>query len=218
MNKMPKEWILNSAINRWGLQKKRMVGAVSDEIRKCSPNTVEEWEIYYYQNVYPKEHLIEIGKKLYVKITEVMRAEIDEITEEDCIHYVINLVINRTFDGYMTEKKTIYEQLQDILGVRIEPAPDEWDRLFNVDFFININEKYIGLQIKPASYPYIPEMINERKNQEATHKKFNSKYGGKVFYIISVKDGKNKRIYNTEVIDEIKQEISRLENEQTRIS
>jgi hypothetical protein len=215
---MAKEWILNSAINRWGLQKKRMVGAVSDEIRKCSPKTVEEWEIYYYQNVYPKEHLIEIGKKLYVKITEVVRAEIDEITEEDCINYVINLVINRTFDGYVTEKKTVYEQLQDILGIKIEPAPDEWDRLFNVDFFIKINEKYIGLQIKPASYPYIPEMINERKNQEVTHKKFTSKYGGKVFYIISVKDGNNKKIYNTEVIDEIKEEIRRLENEQTKIS
>ncbi len=209
---MAKEWILNSAINRWGLQKKRMVGAVSDEIRKCSPKTVEEWEIYYYQNVYPKEHLIEIGKKLYVKVTEVMRAEIDEITEEDCINYVINLVINRTFDGYMTEKKTIYEQLQDILGVKIEPAPDEWDRLFNVDFFIKVNNKYIGLQIKPASYPYIPEMINERKHQEDTHKKFTAKYGGKVFYIISVKDGNVKKIYNTEVIEEIVQEIGRLRN------
>jgi hypothetical protein len=209
---MAKEWILNSAINRWGLQKKRMVGAVSDEIRKCSPRTVDEWESYYYQNVYPKEHLIEIGKKLYVKVTEVLRAEIDEITEEDCINYVINLVINRTFDGYMTEKKTVYEQLQDILGVKIEPAPDEWDRLFNVDFFIKINNKYIGLQIKPASYPYIPEMINERKHQEDTHKIFTDKFGGKVFYVISVKDGNVKKIYNTEVIEEIIQEISRLRN------
>jgi hypothetical protein len=115
-----------------------MVGAVSDEIRKCSPKPVKDWEEYYFKNVYPKKHLIEIGKKLYVKITEVLRAEIDDITEEDCINYVINLVINRTFDGYMTEKKTIYEQLQDILGVKIEPAPDEWDSLFNVDFFIKI--------------------------------------------------------------------------------
>jgi hypothetical protein len=32
----------------------------------------------------------------------------------------------------MTEKKTIYEQLQEILGVKIEPAPNEWNRLFNV--------------------------------------------------------------------------------------
>lgn len=78
---MPKEWILNSAINRWGLQKKRMVGAVSDEIRKCSPKSAEDWEQYYFKKVYPKEHLVEIGKKLYVKITEVLRAEIDDITK-----------------------------------------------------------------------------------------------------------------------------------------
>jgi len=207
---MPKEWILNSAINRWGLQKKRMVGAVSDEIRKCAPKTVQEWEEYYFNNVYQKGHLIEIGKKLYVKITEVLRAEIDDITEEDCINYVINLVINRTFDGYMTEKKTIYEQLQDILGVKIEPAPDEWDRLFNVDFFIKIKDEFIGLQIKPAGYAFITQIINERKNQETTHKKFTAKYGGKVFYVISVKEGDKKKIYNTEVIEEIKQEIKRL--------
>ncbi|OGC95881.1 MAG: MjaI family restriction endonuclease [candidate division Zixibacteria bacterium RBG_16_53_22] len=207
---MPKEWILNSAINRWGLQKKRMVGAVSDEIRKCSPKTVEDWEQYYFKNLYPREYLAEIGRKLYVKVTEVLRAEIDDITEENCIDYVVNLVINRTFDGYMTEKKTIYGQLQDILGVKIEPAPDEWDRLFNVDFFIRIRDKFIGLQIKPSGYAFITQMINERKNQEVTHKKVMAKYGGKVFYVFSVKDGDKKKIYNTEVIEEIRQEIQRL--------
>lgn len=207
---MPKEWILNSAINRWGLQKKRMVGAVSDEIRKCSPKTVRDWGNYYFKNVYSEEHLVEIGKKLYVKITEVLRAEIDDITEEDCIRYVINLVINRTFDGYMTEKKTIYEQLQDILGVKIEPAPDEWDRLFNVDFFIKVEGKFIGLQIKPAGYAFITQIINEKTHQLETHEKFTAKYGGKVFYVISIKDGDKKKIYNTEVIEEIKQEIAKL--------
>lgn len=207
---MPKEWILNSAINRWGLQKKRIVGAVSDEIRKCSPKSASDWESYYFGNVYPREHLIEVGRKLYIKITEVLSAEIDEITEEDCINYVINLVINRTFDGYMTEKKTTYEQLQDILHIKIEPAPDEWDRLFNVDFFIKINEQYIGLQIKPAGYAFIPQIINEKKHQLETHKKFSSKYGGKVFFIISIKDGDKKKIYNAEVIKEIQDEINRL--------
>lgn len=207
---MPKEWILNSAINRWGLQKKRMVGAVSDEIRKCSPKTIRDWEDYYFKNVYSKERLVEIGKKLFVKITEVLRAEIDDITEEDCINYVINLVINRTFDGYMTEKKTIYEQLQDVLGVKIEPAADDWDRLFNVDFFIKIKDKFIGLQIKPAGYAFITQIINEKTHQLETHKKFTAKYGGKVFYVISVKDEDKKKIYNLGVIEEIKQEIGRL--------
>ena len=150
---MAKEWILNSAINRWGLQKKKWVGAVSDEIRKCSPKTVLDWEKYYYDNVRSKEHLIEIGKKLYIKITEVLRSEIDEITEDDCINYVINLVINRTFEGYITEKKTVYEQLQESLSIKIMPAPDEWDRLYNVDFYIQVSDnKFIGLQIKPISF------------------------------------------------------------------
>jgi integrase len=76
----------------------------------------------------------------------------------------------------MTEKKTIYEQLQEILGVKIEPAPDEWDRLFNVDFFIKIKDKFIGLQIKPARYAFITQIINEKTHQLETHKKFTSKY------------------------------------------
>ncbi|XOB41671.1 MAG: MjaI family restriction endonuclease [Candidatus Nealsonbacteria bacterium] len=207
---MPKEWILNSAINRWGLQRKKQVGAVSDEIRKCSPKDLEDWEEYYFKNVYPKEHLVEIGRKLYIKISEVLEAEIESITEQDCIDYVINLVLNRTFDGYVSEKQTIYGQLQDILGVKIEPASDEWDRLFNVDFYIKIKEKYIGLQIKPTGYAFITQIIKEQEVQKQTHKKFTDKYGGKVFYIYSIKEGDKKVIHNKEVIDEIKQEIKRL--------
>lgn len=84
--------------------------------------------------VMTEEEIIELDKKLYVKITEVVRAEVDEITEQDCIDYMIKLVIDRTYDGYITEIQTIYGQLQEILNVKIDPAPDEWDRLFNVDF------------------------------------------------------------------------------------
>lgn len=129
---MAKEWILNSATNRFQLNFSRNVGKVSEQIRKCQPRKVEDWEKYYYGSVYPKAYLIELGKKLYTKITEVLRAEIDDVTEQDCIDFIINLVINRTYDGYVSEKETIYGQLQDILKVKIEPAPDEWDRLFNV--------------------------------------------------------------------------------------
>ena len=93
---MAKEWILNSANMRWGLNRKTQVGAVAEEIRKCSPKSIKEWEDYYYKKVYPKNHLVELGKKLYVKISEVIRAEIDQISEEDCVNFVINLVINRT--------------------------------------------------------------------------------------------------------------------------
>ena len=207
---MPKEWILNQANMRWGLTRKKQVGPVSELIRKCAPKTVEDWEKYYFESAYPKEHLENLGRRLYVKITEVCQAEIESITEEDCKNFIVNLVINRTFDGYRSEIQTIYGQLQEALGVKVEPAPDEWDRKYNVDFFININEKFIGLQIKPAGYAYIPQIINELEFQKQSHEEFTRQYGGKVFYVISVKEGKDKVIHNPEIIDVIRKEIQRL--------
>ena len=208
---MPKEWILNQANMRWGLTKKTRVGPVSELIRKCSPKSIKEWESYYFKNVYSKQHLEELGRRLYIKITEVCQAEIESVEEKDCINFITNLVINRTYDGYQSEIQTIYGQLQEALGVKVEPAPDEWDRGYNVDFFIKVKDRYIGLQIKPAGYAYIPQIINELEFQKRTHKKFTDKYGGKVFYIISVKEGKKKIIYNPEVIEELKEEIKRLQ-------
>jgi len=208
---MAKEWILNSATNRFQLNFKRNVGATSEAIRQCAPKSLEEWQDYYFKNIRSQEQIVELGKKLYVKITEVLIAEIDEITEEDCINYIKELVIDRTYDGYVREIKTIYEQLQYELNVKITPAPDEWDRLFNVDFYININGKYIGLQIKPVSQvSSIPEIYKEKEIQHSTHKEFTKKYGGKVFYLYSCKSGDKKIIVNVEVIDEIKEEINSL--------
>ncbi len=215
---MAKEWILNSAMNRFQLNFKRNVGPTSESIRRCAPKTLEEWKEYYFKNVRPKEHIEELGKKLYVKITEVIQAEVEEITEEDCINYMFQMVINRTFEGYMTEIKTIYGQLEAIIqkvypDIQIKPAPDEWDRLFNVDFYIEINGKYIGIQIKPVSDTAQITVIFQQRNQQAeTHIKFQKKYGGKVFYVFSIKENGKKRIANEEVIEEILEEIRRLKS------
>lgn len=210
---MAKEWILNSAMNRFQFNFKRNVGAVSEEIRKCAPKKIEEWSKYYFNNVRTKEDIEDLGRKLYIKITEVISAEVDEITEEDCIEYMFNMVIARTFDGYMTEIKTIYGQLEKILNLKIQPASDKWDRLYNVDFFIRIKDNYIGLQIKPVTeVSHIPQIFKEHSIQEATHKKFTEKYGGKVFYIISKREGRKKIIHNREVVEKIRDEIKRLEN------
>jgi hypothetical protein len=208
---MAKEWILNSAMNRFQLNFKRNVGPTSESIRKCSPKSLDEWRDYYFSNVKTKQHIEDLGKKLYVKITEVIQCEVAEITEEDCIDYMIQLVIDRTFDGYMTEIQTIYGQLEKILNLKIQPAPDEWDRLFNVDFFIKIGEKYIGLQIKPVNGNIqLAEIFKEHRIQIETHKKFTEVFGGKVFYLFSAKVGEKKEIQNKEVIDDILAEIKRL--------
>lgn len=208
---MAKEWILNSAMNRFQLNFKRNVGATSEAIRKCSPKTLEEWKTYYYTNVKSEQHIEELGKKLYVKITEVIQAEVANVTEQDCIDYMKQLVIERTYDGYTTEIQTIYGQLQAILNTTIEPAPDEWDRLFNVDFYIKVNDKYLGLQIKPVNPGLqLPEIFKEYGLQQETHKKFTEVFGGKVFYLFSQKNNGKKEIANEEVIDDIRNEIERL--------
>ncbi len=208
---MAKEWILNSATNRFQLNYKRNVGATSEAIRKCAPKSLDEWRKYYYENIRSEEHITELGRKLYVKISEVLVAEIEGITEDDCISFLKQLVIDRTYDGYVREIKTIYGQLQEMVNEKIEPAPDEWDRLFNVDFFIKINGKHIGLQIKPVSnVASIPEIYKEKGIQLESHEKFRKKYGGRVFYLFSCKDGNKKVIVNTEVVDEIKKEIASL--------
>ncbi|MBI1804590.1 MAG: MjaI family restriction endonuclease [Ignavibacteriae bacterium] len=209
---MSKEWILNSAMNRWQLNFKRNVGAVSEEIRKYSPKKVEDWRSYYFTNVYPEDHLEELGRRLYTKVSEVLTKEIEEIIPEDCVNYIKEVVIERTFDGYTTEIQTVYGQLQEALGVEIHPATDEWDRLFNVDFYIKIKDKYIGLQIKPVGFAYITQIIKEQEIQAQTHKEFSKKFGGPVFYVYSIKEGTQKRIYNPEVIDEIKKQIDFYKN------
>ena len=139
-------------------------------------------------------------------------SEVDKITEQDCIDYMTNLVIHRTYDGYKTEIKTIYGQLENILDRTIEAAPDEWDRGYNVDFFIEVKGKFIGIQVKPVSdVSHIPQIYKERSLQKKSHTEFKNKFGGEVFYVFSHKTDGSKRIQNTDVIESIKAEIKRLE-------
>ncbi len=161
-------------------------------------------------NLSPEEYLQGLGRKLYTKITEVIQAEIEEVTEEECINYIKNLVLDRTYEGYLTEINTIFGQLRQILKLPIEPAPDEWDRVYNVDFYIRVNDKFIGLQIKPITYALTPEIHKWKEWLSRTHQKFMKDKGGKVFIIFSIKKEGKKAIHNQEVIEEIKKEIESL--------
>ena len=208
---MPKEWILNSATNRFQLNFKRNVGAVAEAIRACAPKTLDEWRGYYFGRVRNRAHIEDMGRKLYVKITEVVSSEVESVTERDCIDYMLHLVIDRTYDGYRTEIKTVYGQLERMLGCKVEAAPDEWDRKYNVDFFVRAGKKYIGIQIKPVSgASHISQIYKERELQKKTHALFRKKFGGEVFYVFSVKRDGQKTIENIEVVGQIQAEMKRL--------
>ena len=218
--KFKRETLLNYGMNNWNLNQAYSVGKTSELIRNCSPETYDEWVEYYFSTAtqnkkngirISREYLNDLGKKLYIKLSEVVQKELETITEEECIDYVYNLVLNRTYEGYKTGIDTIYGQLQKMLCIEIKPAPDIWDRRYAVDFYIEVKNKNIGLQIKPVSSG---EAINQyywNNINKLNHEKFEKDFGGKVFYIFSVKKNGKKAIANTEVIQELMKEIQRLE-------
>lgn len=220
---MAKEWILNQATNRWGLNKTSSVGPVAKWIREVEPRTVEEWERAYLErleqmlkekgiSLSPEGYLRSLGEKLYIKITEVIRQEVEEVTEQDCVDYIRNLVIQRTFEGYRRELDTVYKQLQHSLetSIKIEPCPDHVDRRYHVDFWIPVGEQYIGIQIKPITYMHQDDLHRWMQWMEKAHKEFTARYGGRVFVIFSRREGRRHIIVNPEVIDEIQREIAQL--------
>jgi len=73
--------------------------------------------------------------------------------------------------------------LEKELGGKIKSAPDEWDRLYNFDFFIPVGEKFIGIQIKPINQDIpLSQISKEKEPQLKSHERFTKKLGGKVFF------------------------------------
>ena len=217
--KFKHETLLNYALNRWGLNKAYSIGPLSELIRECAPNDFNEWEEFYFtkgkqkkkNGIYiTREYITSLGETLFIKLSEVVQSELASITEEECIEYAYNLVLRRTYDGYRTEIDTIYGQLEGALGLKIEPAPDNWDRAYSVDFFLKVGDKYIGIQIKPIGSGQSLNQYQWIEMHRVNHERFERDFGGKVFFVYSTKIGSKKTIYNVEVIEQIKTEMARL--------
>jgi hypothetical protein len=219
--KFKRETLLNYGMNRWGLNKAYSVGSTSELIRSCAPKVFDDWEEFYFTQAKQKkvgglnitrDYINGLGQTLYVKLSEVVQNELDSISEEECIDYAYNLILNRTFEGYITEIETIYGQLEAAVGIKIHPAEDKWDRTYSVDFFIEVAGKYIGLQIKPIASGQALNQYQWVEMHMINHQRFEKDFGGKVFFIYSEKTptGK-KRIFNIDVVDQILAEIERLQ-------
>lgn len=217
-----KEKVLNYACQTYQLSRPNKVGAVMALIRACQPKTMEDWESWYFQNAYTdgknaakidKEMLNELGTRLHCKITNVVIPEwqqaFEQLTLQDCIDYIHNLTINRTFDGYIREKSVVNDDLaKRYPSVRFEESPPELDHSGDVDYLGFVGEKAFGLQIKPitAKATFGNYSISER--MKASFADFESDFGGKVFIIYSL----NGEIANKEILQEIENEIYKLEN------
>ncbi len=81
-----------------------------------------------------------------------------------------------------------------------------------MDFIVPVGDKAVGIQIKPITYSQTPEVHKWREWMRQSHERFERERGGKVFIVFSVTEkGGTKRIWNPEVVEEIRREINRLQ-------
>lgn len=217
-----KEKVLNYACQTYQLSRPNKVGAVMALIRECQPQTFEQWETWYFENAVTegknsfrvtKESLTELGERLYAKITEVVIPEwieaFENLTEEDCVAYIYNLTINRTYDGYLREKSVVNDGLaKQFPNLIFEESTPELYHAGDIDYIAKVGEKAIGIQIKPITAKANFGSYSLTERMKASFNDFQEQFGGKVFVVFSL-DGE---IANKEVIEEIQKEVKRLES------
>jgi len=215
-----KEKVLNYACQTYQLSRPSKVGTVMALIRECQPSNFEEWEKWYFEKAFTdtknpikitKEVLEELGERLYTKIKKVVIPEwteaFNQLTLQDCIDYIYNLTINRTYDGFIREKSVIEDNLakkfKDVNFIQSDP---ELDHAGDIDYLGFVNEKAFGIQIKPVTSKANFGNYSPSERMKASFDDFTEKYGGKVFLVYSIDD----KIKNEEVINDISAEIERL--------
>jgi len=217
-----KEKVLNYACQTYQLSRPNKVGAVMALIRECQPHTIKEWEQWYFENAHTeakvktkitKESLQELGERLYEKITEVVipewQASFAQLTLQDCIDYIFNLTINRTFDGFLREKSVVNDGLAKIFpDIVFEESDPELDHAGDIDYIAKVGNKAFGIQIKPVTAKANFGNYSATERMKASFADFEEKFGGKVFIVFSL-DGE---IANKDVIKEIQKEIEKLHN------
>ena len=216
-----KETVLNYATQTYQLSRPNKVGAVMALIRECQPNTIEEWEQWYFENAttagknnfkITRESLEELGERLYEKITEVVIPEWQEafskLTKQDCYDYIYNLTINRTYDGFLREKSVINDGLaKEFPDIRFEESPEELDHAGDIDYLgIVTDDKAFGIQIKPITSKSNFGNYKPSERMQAGFNNFKREFQGNVFIVYSL----DKEIANKQVIEQIRNEIERL--------
>ena len=212
-----KEKVLNYATQTYQLSRPNKVGAVMALIRECQPKTFEEWQKWYFEHAHTdgkaqtkitKESLEELGERLYVKIKEIVIPEwteaFNQLTLQDCVDYIFNLTINRTFDGFLREKSVIEDNLaKEFPQVRFEESDPALDHAGDIDYLGWVGKKAFGIQIKPVTAKANFGNYSATERMKASFEEFTKKYGGKVFIVFSIDD----KITNEDVIDQITTEI-----------
>ncbi|MDD3905991.1 MAG: MjaI family restriction endonuclease [Candidatus Omnitrophica bacterium] len=215
-----KEKVLNYACQTYQLSRPNKVGAVMALIRECQPKSITDWEEWYFKKAYTDGKnpakitegvMEELGERLYVKITEIVIPEWQEafknLTLRDCVEYIRNLTIARTYDGFLREKSVVTDNIaKKFPQVRFEESDPELDHAGDIDYLGYVGTKAFGIQIKPVTARGNFGNYSATERMKASFREFEAKYGGKVFTVFSIDD----EIENMDVIEAITKEVSRL--------
>jgi hypothetical protein len=215
-----KEKVLNYTSQTYQLTRPAKVGAVMSLIRECQPTTYEEWKRWFFENAstaakqpsrVTEDSLKELGERLYEKIVEVVIPEwtsaFQQVTKQDCIDYIYNLTINRTYDGYLREKSVVFDVLaQRFPTVLFEESEAEMDHAGDIDFLGYVGELAFGLQIKPVTSKANFGNYSPSERMRASFGEFSERFKGQVFIVYSL-DGE---VANPDVVDKIDLEVTRL--------
>ncbi len=215
-----KEKVLNYACQTYQLSRPNKVGTVMALIRECQPKSFEEWQKWYFENAatvgktaskITRESLSELGERLYVKIRDIVIPEwteaFNQLTLQDCVDYIFNLTINRTYDGFLREKSVIEDNLaKEFPNVKFEESDPTLDHAGDIDYLGWVGKKAFGIQIKPVTAKANFGNYSATERMRASFDDFTKKFGGHVFIVFSIDD----KIKNKEVIGQITVEIKRL--------
>lgn len=152
-----------------------------------------------------------LGKSLYKKLIKLKAHSQDEalrdLTAQDCIDYVYEVTIHRTYDGFIREKSVVNDNLaKKFPDIKFEGSDAELDHAGDIDYLGWVGDRAFGIQIKPitAQSNFGNYSVSER--MKASFEEFTEQFGGKVFIIFCEKE----KIKNEEVIGQIEEEIKRL--------
>jgi len=214
-----KEQVLNLTAQRFQLTRPGAVGPTMELINECNPKSLAEWKEFYFTNAYTRKKesdkitddlLKKLGQKLYDKIQDTVKPiwikAFNDISLEDCIDYIYDVTLERSYDGFHREN-VVYRELSIFFENKIifEKTDSVTDSAWSIDYIGHIigSPIKIGIQVKPPSAKANSSGYSIANRNLGNYQKFKDEFGGEVFEVYTKKAGKKDVISNREVIDEL---------------
>ena len=215
-----KEQVLNLTAQRFQLTRPGSVGPTMELINNCDPKSLSEWKTYYFKHAFARKKegqkitnqvLQDLGQKLFDKIQDTIipawTKAFEEISVEDCVAYIYDVTLERSYDGYHREE-AVYRELGVAFDglITFEKTDSFTDSAWSIDYIGHIKDSSIkiGIQVKPSSAKANSTGYSIANRNIPLYEKFTKQFGGKVFEVYSMKKGKKNVITNSSVVQEIR--------------